>query len=142
MKAKEPGLECLLASGASDIREVRLRVSAFALQQGFQLPRVEDITTAVEEACLNALQHGGPLTTEASAHVRLSYSDRTLTVEVQDGGGSLSTTGKKPDIAAKIAGTEPTRGWGVYLIESLADEVEFRSEPGRSLVRMKFVLPA
>jgi anti-sigma regulatory factor (Ser/Thr protein kinase) len=36
----------------------------------------------------------------------------------------------EPDIEAKIAGREPPRGWGVFLIRNLVDEVQFDAKAG------------
>ena len=46
----------------------------------------------------------------------------------------LSLTGieqvETPNIDEKMKGSEKARGWGVFLIESLMDEVTFESKPG------------
>jgi anti-sigma regulatory factor (Ser/Thr protein kinase) len=42
----------------------------------------------------------------------------------------------KPDIAAQVEGGAPAGGWGIYLIESLVDEVSFESTDEGGVVRM------
>jgi anti-sigma regulatory factor (Ser/Thr protein kinase) len=48
---------------------------------------------------------------------------------------------KPPDIDEKIEGKDETRGWGMFLIKSLMNEVEVESKPeGGNEVRMVILL--
>ena len=41
-----------------------------------------------------------------------------------------------PNIDSKIEGKSDPRGWGIFLIESLMDEVTFESTPEGNVVKM------
>jgi serine/threonine-protein kinase RsbW len=92
---------------------------------GFPSERIEDLKTAVAEACINAIEHGNHLNEELSVGVILSASDDKLEVKVMDNGTGLEKQPAKPDIDRKIHGEEDPRGMGMFLIQALVDEAEW-----------------
>ena len=95
---------------------------------GFHEDRVEDLKTAVAEACINAIEHGNRLNEKLSVGVVLSAGEDWLEVKVIDDGKGLSKQpGKldKPDIDRKMHGEEDPRGMGMFLIQALVDEAEW-----------------
>jgi len=95
---------------------------------GFREDRVEDLKTAVAEACINAIEHGNRLNEKLSVGVVLSAGEDWLEVKVIDDGKGLSKQpGKldKPDIDRKMHGEEDPRGMGMFLIQALVDEAEW-----------------
>jgi serine/threonine-protein kinase RsbW len=95
---------------------------------GFSDSRVEDLKTAVSEACINAIEHGNKLQENLSVVVILTLEAKGLEVKVIDRGKGLTRTVAPPDIERKMAGEEAARGMGLFLIEHLVDEVEYVSE--------------
>lgn len=107
-----------------------------AKRMGFSPDRIEDLKTAVAEACINAIEHGNNLDTTTKVGVMLTIQDATLEVAVSDQGKGMGEI-KLPNIDDKIEGTEETRGWGMFLIRSLMNEVTLESLPeGGNIVRM------
>ena len=96
-----------------------------ARQMGFSEERIEDLKTAVAEACINAMEHGNKLDEKLSVGVELSMDSDTLEVRVTDNGTGLEERAAVPDIDKKIQGEQTPRGMGMFLIESLMDEVEW-----------------
>jgi len=47
-----------------------------------------------------------------------------------------------PDLELKLAGLQTPRGWGLFLIENMVDEVEQSTEEGRHTVRLVMHLGA
>jgi len=95
---------------------------------GFSPARVEDLRTAVSEACINAIEHGNKLDAHHRVELLLVPGRRRLKVQVHDcGEGFKFALRKEPNIAKKLAGEESPRGWGLYLIERLVDRVEFKT---------------
>jgi serine/threonine-protein kinase RsbW len=92
---------------------------------GFPPDRVEDLKTAVAEACINAIEHGNQLNENLSVGVILSASDDQLEVKVVDNGAGISRTPPRPDIDRKVHGEEDPRGMGMFLIQALVDEAEW-----------------
>ena len=103
-------------------------VASVAAEMGFSEGQINDIKTAVSEACLNAIEHASKLDASIKIGIRLAPDVSSLHVEVQDQGGPIGKV-KIPNIEKKIAGEEETRGWGIFLIKSLVDEVSFKAVP-------------
>ena len=69
--------------------------AAVAKLMGFREDRVEDLKTAVAEACINAIEHGNRLNEKPSVGVVLSAGTDALEVKViDDGKGMKQTTAK------------------------------------------------
>ena len=85
---------------------------------GLTPERIEDLKTAVAEACINAIEHGNRLNENLSVGVILSAESGALEVKVLD-------RPHKPDIDRKMNGEESPRGMGMFLMQSLVDEAEW-----------------
>jgi serine/threonine-protein kinase RsbW len=97
---------------------------------GFTDERIEDLKTAVAEACINAMEHGNKLDETLSVGVILLMGSDALEVKVLDTGkGPQGHAHAAPDIDKKMHEQEEARGMGMFLIESLVDEVEWVSSP-------------
>jgi serine/threonine-protein kinase RsbW len=92
---------------------------------GFSDDRVEDIKTAVAEACINAMEHGNRLNEGLSVGIVLSAGKDALEVKVIDDGKGMKTLPPKPDMDRKMLGEEDPRGMGMFLIQALVDEAEW-----------------
>ena len=113
--------------------------------QPFKIPiqRVRDVQTAVSEACINAIEHGNALVESSYVNIRFGIRERRLHIEVEDAGMGFTPHVQRPDIDKKIAGQDPARGWGLYLIEQLVDEVQY-IKPGKkhgAMMRLIIDLP-
>ena len=106
-------------------RVARDAVAAFARRLGFDQERIEDLKTALGEACINAIEHGNMLNESLSVGVVLSAGADALEVKVIDDGKGLKAVPPKPDIDRKIHGEEDPRGMGMFLIQALVDEAEW-----------------
>jgi anti-sigma regulatory factor (Ser/Thr protein kinase) len=98
---------------------------------GLGLPprRLERLKTAVAEATMNAIEHGNQNRPElpVSIHVRVSPAD--LVVEIIDQGRAtpIGET-ETPDLYAKLDGEQSPRGWGLFLIKSMVDDMHVHSD--------------
>jgi serine/threonine-protein kinase RsbW len=99
--------------------------STVAKLMGFPEDRVDDLRTAVAEACINAIEHGNRLNEKLSVGVVLSAGADQLEVKVIDDGSGISKQPAKPDIDRKMHGEEDPRGMGMFLIQALVDEAEW-----------------
>jgi serine phosphatase RsbU (regulator of sigma subunit)/anti-sigma regulatory factor (Ser/Thr protein kinase) len=100
---------------------------------GLEPARLERLKTAVSEAVMNAIEHGNESRPEVPVDIAVHAADGTLAVRITDRGGSASGAGdpELPDLEAKLAGRQSPRGWGLFLIRSMVDEV--REESGEHL---------
>jgi serine/threonine-protein kinase RsbW len=99
--------------------------ASLAKLRGFPEDRIEDLKTAVAEACINAIEHGNRLNEKLSVGVVLRAEPDSLEVKVIDDGSGISKKPAKPDIDRKMHGEEDPRGMGMFLIQALVDEAEW-----------------
>jgi len=99
--------------------------ASFARIVGFVSERIEDLKTAVAEACINAIEHGNKGRPDARVIVTMNFNDDTFSVSVMDQGKGIPELPKEPDIEEKIEKLEPPKGLGIYLIKQLVDQAEF-----------------
>ena len=99
--------------------------ASVAKLMGFREDRVEDLKTAVAEACINAIEHGNRLNEKLSVGVVMSAGGDKLEVKVIDDGKGMTKQPAKPDIDRKMQGEEGPRGMGMFLIQALVDEAEW-----------------
>jgi serine/threonine-protein kinase RsbW len=103
--------------------------ASVARLMGFDEERVEDLKTAVAEACINAMEHGNKLDEALSVGVILSVGANSLEVKVTDAGSGAPATSTAPDIDKKMQEQESPRGMGMFLIQALVDEAEWVTSP-------------
>lgn len=117
--------------------KVAMNTAASVAQiMGFSVDRIEDLKTAVAEACINAIEHGNQLNELLGVVVTLAMDEQSLSVKIQDEGPGVSEELHVPDIDRKMAGEETARGMGMFLIQALVDEVEYVSEKTGSYARL------
>ena len=104
-------------------------VASVARMMGFSEERVEDLKTAVSEACINAMEHGNKMDASLSVGVVLSIIENSLEVKVTDKGDGPQRKTSAPDMEKKMLGEEEARGMGMFLIQALVDEAEWVSSP-------------
>jgi serine/threonine-protein kinase RsbW len=127
-KTNSPAIRLVLPSRFGYEKIAMEAAACLAEIMGFSSARVEDLRTAVSEACINAMEHGNNLNAHSRVELLLIPGRRTLKVQVHDRGkGFEAAMRTEPNIAKKLAGEESPRGWGLYLIERLVDHVEFKT---------------
>ena len=99
--------------------------AALARMGGLSAARIEDLKSAVAEACINAMQHGNNWRPEARVVVHMNLSADRFTVSVTDQGDGVPEVPEYPGIQKIIEENASPRGLGVFLIKQLVDEVRF-----------------
>jgi anti-sigma regulatory factor (Ser/Thr protein kinase) len=90
--------------------------------------RLERLKSAVGEAVANAIEHGNQSRPERPVSLTVLVSATALCVRVSDQGAGLPHPEMAmPDLDAKLAGRQTPRGWGLFLIKNLVDDVRDRS---------------
>ena len=91
--------------------------------------RLDRLRTAVAEATMNALEHGNQYQFDKPVEVMVSASESQLKIEITDlGGGQDLPDPVTPDLDAKLAGLQSPRGWGLFLIKNMVDELNVHSD--------------
>jgi serine/threonine-protein kinase RsbW len=122
---KSANVEVRLPSRLGYEKVAMSTAASVAKLMGFREDRIEDLKTAVAEACINAIEHGNRLNEGLSVGVVLSAGEDALEVKVIDDGKGLKSLPPKPDIERKMHGEEDPRGMGMFLIQALVDEAEW-----------------
>ncbi|HCX65071.1 MAG TPA: histidine kinase [Eubacteriaceae bacterium] len=107
----------------------RLTLSGIANRMGFDVDAIEDLKVAVSEACTNAMKHGCEQT-EDQYVVNYTVKENQLIIDVSDKGEGFDYDAMEtPDL------TRPKEnGLGLYIIKTLMDEVEIKSEASKGTV--------
>ena len=124
----EPGNERLaMARVAEAIGELEVR--------GENLERLK---TAVAEATMNAMEHGNKYRAEVPVEVVVLVEDQDLMVRITDRGSGPppSRGGNAPDLEAKLEGMQTPRGWGLFLIKSMVDEMSITGDDGHHTIEL------
>ena len=127
-------VEIILTSQIGYERIAMACSASFAEMFGFPKDRIEDLKTIVAEASINAMQHGNKGRVGAKVVVSMIYQDDTIRVWVTDEGNGIKERPPNPDIEKIIEADEVLSGFGLFLIEQLADQVEFKEGAGRGHV--------
>lgn len=119
------------------------RVAELVREKGLPLSaaKVERLKTAVAETTMNAMEHGNQYRADLDAKIQVLASSEALIVRITDYGGGVEIPEPvKPDLEAKLAGLQSPRGWGLFIIENMVDEMNVRSDATTHTVElvMKF----
>jgi len=116
-----PNVRLRLSNRAENVLLVRQALSGLAEAVGLDAIALNDISTAVTEACNNVVLHayaGG----EGPLEVELSTTPEGVEATVRDHGSGI-----KPGVQAA---EEVSGGIGLPVIQALSDSVEFHDVPG------------
>ncbi|HEX5780560.1 MAG TPA: ATP-binding protein, partial [Solirubrobacteraceae bacterium] len=69
--------------------------------------------------------------------VRVVTGGGEVRVQITDLGGAPAERPREmPDLEAKLAGEQRPRGWGLFLIENMVDELRETSDEGRHTLEL------
>jgi serine/threonine-protein kinase RsbW len=95
---------------------------------------IYNIQLAVQECCANIVDHAyaGTEAGRIAATLMLTVAPRQFVVELHDQGQSF-----EPALARKpILGEPQVRGYGLFLMHGLLDEVDYQPQPGNNRWRL------
>lgn len=116
-------------------------VAAVAKLLKFTNSKIEDLKTAVSEACINSIEHGNKFNKDTVVLITLKIDQESLKVSVADQGKGISRQLNDPNIDNQVNNNANNRGLGIFLIKNLVDEVEFEKNPdGGSQISMVIYL--
>ena len=105
---------------------------------GLTQQRLERLKTAVAEATMNAMEHGNHYRPEVPVKIQVLSSEADLSVRITDQGGSPVPEPDKevPDLEAKLEGLQTPRGWGLFLIKNMVDEMHVTSDESHHTIEV------
>jgi serine phosphatase RsbU (regulator of sigma subunit)/anti-sigma regulatory factor (Ser/Thr protein kinase) len=134
--------EFSVPSDIGNEREVMDRVAELVQDVGLPPDQLEQLKTAVSEAAMNAIEHGNDGQHELPVDIRVVMSNGSVKVSITDHGGGDEEIPEAdtPDIEAKLAGLQKPRGWGLFLIQNMVDEMNVTTDDEHHTVELVFHL--
>jgi anti-sigma regulatory factor (Ser/Thr protein kinase) len=113
------------------------RVAEAVGSVGLEPRQLDRLKTAVGEAVMNAIEHGNENNPDLEVGVEVRATAAAVRVRVTDqGGDKVIPEAEAPDLEAKLAGEQTPRGWGLFLIEKMVDEVRTEVQNGSHVVEL------
>lgn len=87
--------------------------------------KLSRLKTAVAETTMNAIEHGNRYNADLPVDIQVLASEQAVLVRITDhGGGQSIPEPETPDLEAKLAGLQSPRGWGLFLIKNMVDDMK------------------
>jgi serine/threonine-protein kinase RsbW len=122
--ARRPLAELSIPSEPGNERWATEEVARAVSGLGLSERTLERLKTAVAEATMNAMEHGNHYRAEVPVVIEVSASDAELSIKITDeGSGPPAFHSERPDLEAKLEGMQTPRGWGLFLIKNMVDDM-------------------
>ncbi len=116
-------------SAPDNEREAMQKVVAAVTDLPLSAKQVDRLKTAVAEATMNAMEHGNQYDPDKPVQVSVAKNETAVRICITDqGGGNLDEAVDPPDLAAKLAGEQSPRGWGLFLIKNMVNEMNIHQD--------------
>jgi serine phosphatase RsbU (regulator of sigma subunit)/anti-sigma regulatory factor (Ser/Thr protein kinase) len=128
-QATAPPIEMEIPSAPGNERLAMQQVAELVQETVLTPDRLERLKTAVAEATMNAMEHGNQYDLDKPARLKVFLEDSAVRVTITDqGGGGLLQDTTSPNLEAKLAGAQSPRGWGLFLIQNMVDEMHVQQD--------------
>jgi serine phosphatase RsbU (regulator of sigma subunit)/anti-sigma regulatory factor (Ser/Thr protein kinase) len=129
--------EFSLPSKPGTEREIMDRVATAVADLDIPKDRLDELKTAVSEAAMNAIEHGNEGRADLPVAVEVLTSGHDLKVRITDQGGEGAIPEvETPDLEAKLEGLQKPRGWGLFLIKNMVDDMNVESNGSHHTVEL------
>lgn len=86
---------------------------------------------------MNAMEHGNEYREDRPVEIRVEASNAKLSVFITDhGGGQSIPDAETPDLEAKLEGEQSPRGWGLFLIRNMVDDLQVTTDEHHHTVEL------
>ena len=86
---------------------------------------------------MNAMEHGNHYQSALPVQVQVLATGSAVAVRITDhGGGGSIPHAETPDLEAKLAGLQTARGWGLFLIQNMVDEMHITNDVNHHIVEL------
>lgn len=86
---------------------------------------------------MNAMEHGNKYQEDKPVSIKICMNDQAVSVKITDHGGSQTIPEPDtPDLEAKLAGLQTPRGWGLFLIKNMVDDMNVISDETHHTVEL------
>ena len=118
-----------LPSRPGNERQAMQQVAEVVAPLGLPQAKLDRLKTAVAEATMNGMEHGNKFDEAIPVLIEVARDGRNLTVSITDRGlRQPIPEAETPDLTAKLAGQQSPRGWGLFLIQNMVDEMHVTAD--------------
>ena len=134
--------ELSIPSEPGNVRLAMEEVASAVSGLGLPPETLERLKTAVAEATMNAMEHGNRYNPEVPVEIQVWRVEDCLLVRIIDRGSGPppSPDAGVPDLEAKLEGAQTPRGWGLFLIRNMVDEMRISGNPDHHTVELVIYL--
>jgi anti-sigma regulatory factor (Ser/Thr protein kinase) len=127
-----------LPSERGNERRAMEEVARAVSDLGLPEKTLERLKTAVAEATMNAMEHGNRYDPEVPVKIQVWRLKECLLVRIIDRGSGPppSPNAEIPDLEAKLEGMQTPRGWGLFLIKNMVDEMRVSGNPDHHTIEL------
>lgn len=130
-----------LPSEPGNERQAMNRVAEMLRRTGLAENRIEQVKTAVAEATMNAMEHGNHYQADLPVYISVLHSAGQVVIRIVDhGGGKQILEAAEPDLEAKLQGLQSPRGWGLFLIKNMVDDLRISSDEQHHCMDLVFAV--
>ncbi len=131
MGMKEKKYQLKLPSSTNHLEMIREFVTNIARNAGFDDEKISQIELAVDEACTNVVKHAYKGDDKQHLNVLVKTDSEKLKIIISDKGKGFNPKKIKAPDMKKYLSEMRVGGLGIYLMQTLMDEVDFKIEPGK-----------
>ncbi|GHO89556.1 ATP-binding SpoIIE family protein phosphatase [Dictyobacter formicarum] len=129
-----------IASAPGNEREAMALVAEAVRPLGLSSEQLARLESAIAETVMNAIEHGNQSRPEVPVTLQVFASEDALIVRIRDEGQYQPTSAieeyEEPDLFAKLAERQTPRGWGLFLIRNLVDEMHCSGDDHHHVVEL------
>lgn len=136
-------IEIRVPAKSQYVSVIRLTISGLAMRVGFTYDEIEDLKIATSEAVTNVVHHAYKANEEGEVVIGCALFEDKIEIMVADYGVSFNFE----EIKSKVGPYNENEnvallregGLGIYLMETLMDEVKLNNEGGVTVFMTKYV---
>ena len=136
-------IEIRVPAKSQYVSVIRLTISGLATRIGFTYDEIEDLKIATSEAVTNVVHHAYKGNDEGDVVIGCALYDDKIEIMVADYGVSFNFEEIKNKVGPYHEGENVAflreGGLGIYLMETLMDEVKLNNEGGITVFMTKYV---
>jgi anti-sigma regulatory factor (Ser/Thr protein kinase) len=134
-------IEFEIVSAPGNERLAMERVADIILAAGLPKKQLDRLKTAVAEATMNAMEHGNQYDPGKPVQLKVFVEETAVRVTITDkGSGAPLKPAVSPDLEAKLAGEQSPRGWGLFLIKNMVDEINIHQDEQHHTIELVMYL--
>jgi serine/threonine-protein kinase RsbW len=142
MADRSDQIEFILPSDFKFLGAVDAAVQDLAREMSCEQDWINDFSTALIEACSNAIEHGNKYSKKKTVRIVVRLNGRQIVAQIYDQGAGFDYAGYLSDATPPDPFSE--RGRGILIMQAFTDELRYKSnsEGGTCLELVKTCEPA